>query len=100
MQKIRIFSPSILEEAMYTISPQCVYAKRRDQPEIEVERSWIHSGEGYEAQLACIVHAEPAADDKIDVKQVYTEADFVTGSQFMRHALDDSEPIADLQGNK
>ncbi|KAJ8870895.1 hypothetical protein PR048_027196 [Dryococelus australis] len=38
--------------------------------------------------------------DKIDVKLVYTEVDFVTGSQFIRHALDDSEPIADLQGNK
>ncbi|KAJ8887443.1 hypothetical protein PR048_013658 [Dryococelus australis] len=36
---------------------------------------------------------------KIDVKHVYTEVDFVIGSQFMRHALDDSEPIADLQGN-
>uniref|UniRef100_A0A1B6E7S8 Ig-like domain-containing protein n=1 Tax=Clastoptera arizonana TaxID=38151 RepID=A0A1B6E7S8_9HEMI len=29
-------------------------------PEIEVERSWVHSGEGYEAQLVCIVHGEPA----------------------------------------
>lgn len=31
-----------------------------DPPEIEVERSWIHSGEGYEAQLVCIVHGEPS----------------------------------------
>uniref|UniRef100_A0A8D8LHE8 Lachesin n=1 Tax=Cacopsylla melanoneura TaxID=428564 RepID=A0A8D8LHE8_9HEMI len=31
-------------------------------PEIEVERSWVHSGEGYEAQLVCIVHGEPAPD--------------------------------------
>ncbi|XP_075214141.1 limbic system-associated membrane protein-like [Lycorma delicatula] len=31
-------------------------------PEIEVERSWVHSGEGYEAQLVCIVHAEPQAE--------------------------------------
>jgi len=31
-----------------------------DSPEIEVERSWVHSGEGFEAQLVCIVHAEPA----------------------------------------
>lgn len=29
-------------------------------PEIEVERSWVHSGEGYEAQLVCIVHGEPS----------------------------------------
>uniref|UniRef100_A0A336K364 CSON015512 protein n=1 Tax=Culicoides sonorensis TaxID=179676 RepID=A0A336K364_CULSO len=28
-------------------------------PEIEVERSLIHTGVGYEAQLICIVHAEP-----------------------------------------
>ncbi|KAJ8866046.1 hypothetical protein PR048_033570 [Dryococelus australis] len=38
--------------------------------------------------------------DKIDVKHVYTEVDFAIGLQFIRHALDDSEPIADLQGNK
>ncbi|KAF4523236.1 hypothetical protein B566_EDAN011462, partial [Ephemera danica] len=31
-------------------------------PEIEVERSWVHSGEGYEAQLVCVVHAEPQAE--------------------------------------
>uniref|UniRef100_A0A1B6CBY1 Ig-like domain-containing protein n=2 Tax=Clastoptera arizonana TaxID=38151 RepID=A0A1B6CBY1_9HEMI len=31
-------------------------------PEIEVERSWVHSGEGYEAQLVCIVYADPTAD--------------------------------------
>lgn len=24
-----------------------------------MEKSWIHSGEGYEAQLVCIVHADP-----------------------------------------
>jgi hypothetical protein len=27
-----------------------------------VERSWVHAGEGYEAQLACIVHGEPAPE--------------------------------------
>lgn len=32
-----------------------------DPPEIGVERSWIHSGEGYEAELACTVHADPPA---------------------------------------
>ncbi|KAJ8882393.1 hypothetical protein PR048_014201 [Dryococelus australis] len=30
--------------------------------------------------------------------KVYTEVTFATGSQFIRHAQDDSEPIADLQG--
>ncbi|KAJ8871133.1 hypothetical protein PR048_027437 [Dryococelus australis] len=38
--------------------------------------------------------------DKIDVKHVYTEVDFALGSQFIIHALDNSEPIADSQGNK
>ncbi|KAJ8866082.1 hypothetical protein PR048_033606 [Dryococelus australis] len=38
--------------------------------------------------------------DKIDAKHVYTKVDFAIGSQFIRHALDDSEPIADVQGNK
>ncbi|KAK6622726.1 hypothetical protein RUM43_008569 [Polyplax serrata] len=36
--------------------------RTRDPPEIEVERSWVHSGEGFEAQLVCIVHSEPPAD--------------------------------------
>ncbi|KAJ8872158.1 hypothetical protein PR048_025760 [Dryococelus australis] len=40
-----------------------------------------------------------AHTDKIDVKHVYTEVDIAIGSQFIRHDLDDSEPIADLQGN-
>ncbi|XP_059482890.1 lachesin isoform X2 [Neocloeon triangulifer] len=30
-------------------------------PEIQVERSWVHSGEGFEAQLVCIVHSDPPA---------------------------------------
>lgn len=30
-----------------------------DTPEIEVERPFIHTGVGFEAQLICIVHAEP-----------------------------------------
>ncbi|KAJ8870995.1 hypothetical protein PR048_027298 [Dryococelus australis] len=54
--------------------------------------------------LDCIgVHGEMkrnALTDKIDFKHVYTEVDFAIGSQFIRHALGDSEPIADLQGNK
>lgn len=30
-----------------------------DAPEIEVERGFIHTGVGFEAQLTCVVHAEP-----------------------------------------
>lgn len=46
-----------------------------DAPEIEVERGWVHSGEGNEAQLACIVHAEPPAEvsthhlQQVEIKQ-------------------------------
>ena len=33
-----------------------------DPPEIEVEKDWVHTGEGREAELVCIVHAEPPAE--------------------------------------
>lgn len=33
-----------------------------DPPEIKVERDWVHSGEGNEALLVCIVNAEPQAE--------------------------------------
>lgn len=33
-----------------------------DPPEIEIERSWIHTGIKQEALLTCTVHAEPAAN--------------------------------------
>jgi hypothetical protein len=33
-----------------------------DPPEIEIERSWIHTGVHQEAYLTCIVHAEPGAN--------------------------------------
>uniref|UniRef100_A0A0K8SXE7 Lachesin n=1 Tax=Lygus hesperus TaxID=30085 RepID=A0A0K8SXE7_LYGHE len=31
-------------------------------PEIDVEKSWVHTGEGNEAQLVCLVFAEPPAE--------------------------------------
>ncbi|KAJ8872693.1 hypothetical protein PR048_026306 [Dryococelus australis] len=40
------------------------------------------------------------AHDKVDFKHMYTEATFATGSEFIRHALVDSESVADLRGNK
>nr|CAD7458866.1 unnamed protein product [Timema tahoe] len=45
-------------------NPKCKDDSKGDPPEIEVERSWVHSGEGYEAQLVCIVHGEPAPEEK------------------------------------
>ncbi|KAJ8881156.1 hypothetical protein PR048_017629 [Dryococelus australis] len=38
--------------------------------------------------------------DKMDFKRVFTEVTFAIGSEFIRHTLDDSAPIADLQENK
>ena len=31
-------------------------------PEIEVDRAFIHTGVGYEAQLTCLVHSEPPSN--------------------------------------
>ena len=33
-----------------------------DPPEIEIERSWIHTGLHQESLLTCFVHAEPPAN--------------------------------------
>ncbi|KAJ8897409.1 hypothetical protein PR048_002755 [Dryococelus australis] len=44
-------------------------------------------------------HFASSLHDKIDVKHAYTEVDLAIGSQFIRHALDDSEPIAEWEGN-
>ncbi|KAJ8886161.1 hypothetical protein PR048_012370 [Dryococelus australis] len=41
-----------------------------------------------------------ALQDIIDLERVYTEVTFSIGSEIIGHALDDSAPIADLQGNK
>ncbi|KAJ8869246.1 hypothetical protein PR048_030818 [Dryococelus australis] len=55
-------------------------------------------------ELAANTHVETYSyspfTDKFDFKRVYTEVTFAIGSGFIMHALDDSEPIADLQGNK
>ncbi|KAJ8870414.1 hypothetical protein PR048_029436 [Dryococelus australis] len=90
-----------------TALPQALHAKEREK---EKRLSGTNVSE-----LSCIVgtsrrHQTPcwrntqgtnyAIRDKIDFRHVYTEVDFAIGSQFTRHALDDSDPIADLQGNK
>ncbi|KAJ8872400.1 hypothetical protein PR048_026004 [Dryococelus australis] len=56
--------------------------------------------EGADRRVFPGISCYPALADKIDVKHVYTKVDFEIGSQFTGHSLDDSEPIADLQGNK
>ena len=30
-----------------------------DAPEIEVDKSWVHGGVGYESVISCIVHGDP-----------------------------------------
>ncbi|KAJ8868484.1 hypothetical protein PR048_030012 [Dryococelus australis] len=39
-------------------------------------------------------------DQGTGVRRVHAEVDFAIGSQFITHALDDSDPIADLQRNE
>lgn len=31
-------------------------------PEITVEKSWVHASEGYDVELACIVHGEVTSE--------------------------------------
>ena len=33
-----------------------------DQPEIEVEQTWLPTGEGIEAEVSCNIHAEPVPE--------------------------------------
>nr|CAD7400662.1 unnamed protein product [Timema cristinae] len=55
---------SLLRATVVMSYLECKDDSKGDPPEIEVERSWVHSGEGYEAQLVCIVHGEPAPEEK------------------------------------
>ncbi|KAJ8897405.1 hypothetical protein PR048_002751 [Dryococelus australis] len=52
-----------------------------------------------------VMRATPALaggvdDDKIEFKRVYAKVTFAIGSEFIRHALDDSAPIVDLQESR
>lgn len=31
-------------------------------PEITVEKSWVHASEGYDVELACVVHGDVTSD--------------------------------------
>ncbi|KAJ8890525.1 hypothetical protein PR048_010034 [Dryococelus australis] len=48
----------------------------------------------------CSLLAELPAGKYVDATHVYTEVDFAIGSQFIRHALDPHQPIADWGRNK
>ncbi|KAJ8865852.1 hypothetical protein PR048_033375 [Dryococelus australis] len=49
--------------------------------------------------LAVTVRQQCPKPQRIDAKHIYGEVNFAIGSQFIRPALDDSEPITDWQGN-
>ncbi|KAJ8891822.1 hypothetical protein PR048_004376 [Dryococelus australis] len=52
---------------------------------------------GIEKASADTITAHKRALNKIDVQNMYTKVTFAIGPQFVRHALDDPEPIAHLQ---
>ena len=42
---------------------QCPFIS--DEPEIQVEKAWVHADVGIEAEISCIVHAVPSAEVRI-----------------------------------
>lgn len=53
-----------------------------DSPEVEAERATVHTGIGLEAQLVCIVHAEPAPQVCIlKIHVVYLTAELIRASR-------------------
>lgn len=67
---LEVFVYSENKETIVILSDSCDYLILivrlfADPPEIDVERSWVHSGEGYEAQLVCIVYGEPVPNVSI-----------------------------------
>ena len=51
---------SFLYPAFFLTEP--CYLFFADRPEIEVDHSWIRTGDGIEAEVSCNVHAEPRAE--------------------------------------
>lgn len=39
-------------------------------PEITVEKSWVHASEGYDIELACIIHGDVTSDVSRNVYNV------------------------------
>ncbi|KAJ8869579.1 hypothetical protein PR048_028571 [Dryococelus australis] len=67
--------------------------------EMDFKCDGLHDGFYASVPHKCQVHAVPHAPDKLDVKHVHTGVDFAIGSQFIRRALDDSEPIASSESH-
>ena len=40
-----------------------------DEPEIHVDKAWIHADVGVEVEISCIVHAEPRAEVSNDQRK-------------------------------
>ena len=38
---------------------QMYYSSISDEPEIEVDKAWVHGGLGHESVISCIVYGEP-----------------------------------------
>ena len=53
------FSYIINKKLFFFYSYTCVSLS--DPPEIEVDQTWIPTGEGIEAEVSCNIHAEPVA---------------------------------------
>lgn len=55
-----------MKKTLYNIFSRCVFilriSFRAAPPEITVERSWVHASEGYDIELACIVHGDVTSD--------------------------------------
>ncbi|KAJ8877453.1 hypothetical protein PR048_021908 [Dryococelus australis] len=77
------------------------YVHRSEQmvaAEILCEGSFVPLETSPSTTLTAIM-LKKAQHDKIDCKRVNTEVILAIGSEFIRHALDDSTPIANLQRN-
>ncbi|KAJ8869146.1 hypothetical protein PR048_030714 [Dryococelus australis] len=75
-------------------------AQSRLGRKLEVAANGLYIPRGRAKQENQLYVATGNKQDKIDFKRVYTEVTIAIGSQFIRHALDDSVPITDLQGSK
>ena len=49
-----------------TFSAPCNFI---DEPEIHVDKAWIHADVGVEVEISCIVHAEPRAEVSNDQRK-------------------------------
>lgn len=55
-KRVTLLIKSIFSTIFSFIFFLCIFP---DPPDITVDKSWVHTGEGYETQLVCIVHADP-----------------------------------------